>query len=154
MPETASADMVGPYTLPPLPYDYAALEPIVDEATMRLHHDAHHKAYVDALNKALEQHPEWLGKSIKDLMRQLEQVPDDIRQTVRNNGGGHLNHSFFWQALTPPGSSGQPSAPCSTSSTAISARWTPSRPASRTRASSSSDRAGSSSPWTRRPTTG
>ena len=109
MSDTTSTQAVGPYTLPPLPYDYAALEPVIDAATMKLHHDMHHKAYVDALNKALEQHPEWLGKTIVDLMRQLDHLPDDIRQTVRNNGGGHINHSFFWQVLAPPSAGAQPS---------------------------------------------
>jgi len=93
--------LVGPYVLPPLPYDYAALEPTVDEATMRLHHDKHHQAYIDALNKALATHPEWLGKSIEAVLADLDKVPEDIRQAVRNQGGGHANHQLFWKLMTP-----------------------------------------------------
>ncbi len=91
------------YEVPPLPYDYAALEPHIDEATMRLHHDKHHQAYVTNLNAAIEKHPELSGKSPEDLLKDLAAVPDDIRPAVRNNGGGHVNHTMFWQIMTPGG---------------------------------------------------
>ncbi len=91
------------YEVPPLPYDYAALEPHIDEATMRLHHDKHHQAYVTNLNAAIEKHPELGGKSPEDLLQDLAAVPDDIRPAVRNNGGGHVNHTMFWQIMTPGG---------------------------------------------------
>ncbi len=91
------------YELPPLPYDYAALEPHIDEATMRFHHDKHHQAYVTNLNAAIEKHPEMGGKSPEDLLKDLASVPDDIRAAVRNNGGGHVNHTMFWQIMTPGG---------------------------------------------------
>ncbi len=91
------------YEVPPLPYDYAALEPHIDEATMRLHHDKHHQAYVTNLNAAIEKHPELSGKSPEDLLQDLAAVPDDIRPAVRNNGGGHVNHTMFWQIMTPGG---------------------------------------------------
>jgi Fe-Mn family superoxide dismutase len=99
---------LGPYVLPPLPYAYDALEPVIDAETMRLHHDKHHQGYVDAVNAALAKHPEWLGKTIEDVLRQLPELPEDIRQTVRNQGGGHANHQFFWKILTPKGP-GKPS---------------------------------------------
>ena len=91
-----------PYEVPPLPYDYAALEPHIDEATMRVHHDKHHQAYVDKVNAALEG-TEWADKPIEDVVANLSQVPDDKRTAVRNNGGGHLNHSLFWEWLSPDG---------------------------------------------------
>jgi superoxide dismutase, Fe-Mn family len=91
-----------PYEVPPLPYDYAALEPHIDEATMRVHHDKHHQAYVDKVNAALEG-TEWADKPIEDVVANLSQVPDDKRNAVRNNGGGHLNHSLFWEWLSPDG---------------------------------------------------
>lgn len=87
--------------LPPLPYDYAALEPYIDSETMRLHHDNHHVAYVESLNEALRQHPELQAQSVGDLLRDLDNVQEDIRNTVRNNGGGHLNHTLFWQSMAP-----------------------------------------------------
>jgi superoxide dismutase, Fe-Mn family len=92
-----------PYEVPPLPYDYAALEPHIDEATMRLHHDKHHQAYVDKANGALEG-TEWDGKPIEEVVRNLSALPEDKRGVVRNNGGGHLNHSLFWESMTPDGS--------------------------------------------------
>jgi Fe-Mn family superoxide dismutase len=95
------------YELPPLPYDYAALEPHIDEQTMRIHHDKHHAAYVDNLNKALEKHPALMAKSPEDLIRALDAVPETARTAVRNNGGGHVNHTMFWQIMTPGG----PAAP-------------------------------------------
>jgi Fe-Mn family superoxide dismutase len=91
-----------PYEVPPLPYDYAALEPHIDEATMRVHHDKHHQAYVDKVNAALEG-TEWADKPISDVVAGLSQIPDDKRTAVRNNGGGHYNHSLFWEWLSPDG---------------------------------------------------
>jgi Fe-Mn family superoxide dismutase len=91
-----------PYEVPPLPYDYAALEPHIDEATMRVHHDKHHQAYVDKANAALEG-SDWADKPIAEVVANLSQLPDDIRGPVRNNGGGHLNHSLFWESMSPDG---------------------------------------------------
>lgn len=91
------------YTLPDLPYDYNALEPHIDEQTMRLHHDKHHNTYVTKTNDALEDHPELAKLSIEELMQKLDTVPEDIRTAVRNNGGGHANHSLFWTVLSPNG---------------------------------------------------
>lgn len=96
------------YELPPLPYDYAALEPYIDEATMKLHHDKHHQAYVTNLNGAVEKHPELGKKSPEDLLKDLASVPDDVRKVVQNNGGGHVNHTMFWQIMKPKGG-GEPS---------------------------------------------
>jgi superoxide dismutase, Fe-Mn family len=95
------------FTLPKLPYDYDALEPTIDQETMKLHHDFHHKAYVDNLNKALSGHPELLSKSIGEILRNITSVPENIRQAVINNGGGHANHSMFWQIMGPK-STGKP----------------------------------------------
>jgi Fe-Mn family superoxide dismutase len=91
-----------PYEVPPLPYDYDALEPHIDEATMRLHHDKHHQAYVDKVNAALEG-TEHADKPIADVLRDLDSIPDDKRTAVRNNGGGHYNHSLFWEWMSPDG---------------------------------------------------
>ena len=91
------------HELPPLPYDYAALEPVIDAQTMKIHHDLHHGAYVKNLNAALEKHPELAGKSAEDLVRNLSTVPEDIRGAVRNNGGGHVNHTMFWTIMKPQG---------------------------------------------------
>ncbi len=88
------------FTLPDLPYDYDALEPFVDAQTMHLHHDKHHQAYVDKLNAAVEGTP-WADKSIEEVVADLADVPADIAGPVRNNGGGHLNHSLFWNWMTP-----------------------------------------------------
>ncbi|OJV43817.1 MAG: superoxide dismutase [Acidobacteriales bacterium 59-55] len=96
------------YELPPLPYDYAALEPYIDEATMKLHHDKHHQAYVTNLNGAVEKHPELGKKTPEELLKDLASVPEDVRTTVRNNGGGHVNHTMFWQIMKPKGG-GEPS---------------------------------------------
>jgi Fe-Mn family superoxide dismutase len=90
------------YEVPPLPYDYAALEPHIDEQTMRLHHDKHHQAYVDKANGALEG-TEWADKPIEEVIANLDALPDDKRGPVRNNGGGHLNHSLFWESMSPDG---------------------------------------------------
>jgi Fe-Mn family superoxide dismutase len=95
------------YEVPDLPYDYDALEPHIDEATMKLHHDKHHQAYVDKANAALEG-TEWDGKPVEDVLKNLDQLPDDKRTAVRNNAGGHANHSFFWVIMSPDGG-GDPS---------------------------------------------
>ena len=91
------------FEVPPLPYDYAALEPYIDEATMKLHHDKHHQAYVTNLNAAIDKHPDLASKSAEDLLKDLSAVPEDIRAAVRNNGGGHVNHTMFWQIMKPHG---------------------------------------------------
>jgi superoxide dismutase, Fe-Mn family len=91
------------YELPPLPYDYNALEPYIDEETMHLHHDKHHQAYVNNLNAALQGQSQFENMSIDELIRSLNSVPDNIRTAVRNNGGGHINHSMFWQIMKPNG---------------------------------------------------
>jgi Fe-Mn family superoxide dismutase len=96
-----------PYELPPLPYDYDALAPTIDEQTMRIHHDKHHQAYVDNLNKALDG-TEWDNRPMKQVLALLDEIPDDKRMAVRNNGGGHANHSFFW-TIMKPGGGGEPS---------------------------------------------
>jgi superoxide dismutase, Fe-Mn family len=92
------------FELPPLPYAYDALEPHIDEQTMRIHHDKHHQAYVNNLNAAIEKATELQGKSLEDLLRNLNQVPEAVRTAVRNNGGGHANHSLFWELMGPSGS--------------------------------------------------
>ena len=96
------------FQLPDLPYDYNALEPHIDEQTMRIHHDKHHNAYTNGLNSALEKHPDLQTKSIEELLANLEAVPDDIRGAVNFHGGGFFNHSVFWQNMSPNGG-GQPS---------------------------------------------
>ncbi len=96
------------YTLPELPYAYDALAPHIDEETMVIHHDKHHAAYVTKVNAALENHPELAELSIEELMQKLDSVPSDIKSAVQNNGGGHANHSLFWEILSPNGG-GQPS---------------------------------------------
>ena len=93
-----------PYEVPPLPYDYAALEPHIDEQTMRVHHDKHHQAYVDKVNAALEG-TEWADKPIEEVLQNLDRMPDDKRSAVRNNGGGHMNHTLFWESMSPDGDS-------------------------------------------------
>ena len=95
------------YEVPDLPYDYAALEPHIDEATMRVHHDKHHQAYVDKANAALEG-TEWADKSIEEVLRNLDSLPSDKQGAVRNNGGGHHNHVLFWESMSPDGG-GEPS---------------------------------------------
>ena len=96
-----------PYEVPPLPYDYNALEPHIDEETMHLHHDKHHQAYVDKANGALEG-TEWEGKPIEEVLANLASLPADKQPVVRNNGGGHANHSLFWESMSPNGG-GDPS---------------------------------------------
>ena len=89
------------HQLPPLPYGFDALEPHIDAKTMEIHHDKHHAAYVNNLNAALEKHPDLQSKSIEDLLREINKVPEDIRTAVRNNGGGHMNHTMFWKLMGP-----------------------------------------------------
>jgi Fe-Mn family superoxide dismutase len=96
------------HEVPPLPYDYNALEPHIDEQTMRIHHDKHHAAYVTNLNTALEKHADLQKKSVEDLIKGINTVPEDIRTAVRNNGGGHVNHTMFWEIMGP-GKGGAPS---------------------------------------------
>src|SRR5215211_4822484 len=91
------------FTLPALPYDHAALEPVIDTQTMQIHHGKHHQAYVTNLNNATAGKGDLEGKSPEDLIRNLAAVPEDIRPAVRNNGGGHVNHSLFWTLLAPKG---------------------------------------------------
>lgn len=95
------------HELPPLPYSYDALEPHIDARTMEIHHGKHHAAYVNNVNKLLEGHPNLAAKPIEQLLRDITQVPEDIRQAVINNGGGHANHSLFWQIMGP-GRGGHP----------------------------------------------
>ncbi len=91
------------YELPPLPYDYNALEPHIDEQTMRVHHDKHHAAYIAKANDALKDHPDLASKSVEDLLRGFDKLPDNIRTVLRNNAGGHSNHSIFWKIMKPGG---------------------------------------------------
>ncbi|HET9719744.1 MAG TPA: superoxide dismutase [Solirubrobacteraceae bacterium] len=95
------------YSVPPLPYDYNALEPHIDELTMQVHHDKHHQAYVDKANGAL-QGTEWESKPVEEVLRNLSSLPSDKQTVVRNNGGGHLNHTLFWESMSPDGG-GEPS---------------------------------------------
>ena len=96
-----------PFELPSLPYDHSALEPHIDAKTMEIHHGKHHQAYVDNANKALED-TEWADASVEDVLRALDSLPEDKRTPVRNNAGGHANHSLFWQIMSPDGG-GEPS---------------------------------------------
>jgi Fe-Mn family superoxide dismutase len=98
---------VAEYTVPPLPYDYGALEPNISAKTMQFHHDKHHQAYVTNLNNALKDLPEFQGKPIEDLLANISSVPESARTAVRNNGGGHANHTLFWQIMKP-GGGGEP----------------------------------------------
>jgi superoxide dismutase, Fe-Mn family len=90
------------YAVPPLPYDYDALEPHIDEQTMQIHHDKHHQAYVDKVNAALEG-TDWADRPIEEVLASLDQVPEEKRTAVRNNGGGHMNHTLFWESMSPDG---------------------------------------------------
>lgn len=90
------------HTLPELPYAYNALEPYIDAQTMEIHHTKHHQAYINNLNTALEQHPEFSDMTAENLIKNIGSIPEDIRLAVKNNAGGHLNHSFFWQVMQPP----------------------------------------------------
>jgi Fe-Mn family superoxide dismutase len=98
------------HELPALPYPFDALEPHIDAKTMEIHHGKHHGTYVTKLNAALEKHPNLQSKSLEDLLSKIADVPDDIRNAVRNNGGGHLNHSIFWKSMKPNGG-GEPTGP-------------------------------------------
>jgi superoxide dismutase, Fe-Mn family len=98
-----------PFQVPDLPYDYAALEPHIDEQTMRLHHDKHHQTYVDKANAALEG-TEWADKPVEEVLARLDELPADKRTPVRNNAGGHANHSLFWEIMSPDGG-GEPEGP-------------------------------------------
>ena len=93
--------MTSKYVVEALPYDYDALEPYIDEQTMRLHHTKHHQAYVDKLNAAIEKHPDLFKEPVSNLLRDLNSIPEDVRAAVRNHGGGHANHTFFWSIMAP-----------------------------------------------------
>jgi Fe-Mn family superoxide dismutase len=93
-----------PFTLPPLPYPYDALEPYIDKQTMQIHHDLHHGAYVNNLNAALKDYPDFANMTIEELLRGINKVPEAVRTAVRNNGGGHYNHTMFWEIMKPGGS--------------------------------------------------
>jgi Fe-Mn family superoxide dismutase len=97
--KTTGEDAKVIFELPNLPYAYDALEPFIDKQTMEIHHSKHHQAYVTNLNAALENYPEFRGRSVEDLITNLNSIPEDIRTAVRNHGGGHLNHSFFWSIM-------------------------------------------------------
>jgi Fe-Mn family superoxide dismutase len=100
--EKATKEKTMAFDVPPLPYDYAALEPHIDEQTMRIHHDKHHQAYVDNANKALEG-TEWADHPVEQVLALLELIPEDKRTAVRNNAGGHANHALFWEIMSPSG---------------------------------------------------
>lgn len=117
-PATAAAPPSGPFVLPPLPYGYDALEPHFDAETMHLHHDKHHQAYVNNLNTAVAAHPELAGKTVEELVANLGAVPESVRTAVRNNGGGHANHSFWWPTLGKGGA-----APSGELATAINTKF-------------------------------
>jgi hypothetical protein len=121
------ADLVTTRELPKLPYDFAALEPHIDAKTMEIHHGKHHQAYVNNLNAALEKHPELQSKSVDELCRGINSIPEDVRTAVRNNGGGHWNHSLFWTWMAPNAGGTPDLARSATPSTARSAASTPSR---------------------------
>lgn len=103
LPRTALAQADGPHSLAPLPYPADALEPHIDARTMELHHGAHHRAYVDNLNRALADHPDLAERPLHELLADLDAVPEGIRRGVRNNGGGHANHTMFWEIMSPDG---------------------------------------------------
>jgi Fe-Mn family superoxide dismutase len=104
--QTTRGETTVAYELPQLPYGYNALEPTIDEQTMHLHHEKHHNTYVTNLNAALEKHPEADPGNLEELLANLDSVPEDIRTAVRNNAGGHSNHSMFWQIMGPSGQGG------------------------------------------------
>lgn len=106
---TFADDKPGAFTLPKLPYEYDALEPIIDKMTMTIHHDKHHQAYIDNLNKAVAG-TDWASMPIADLMKKIKDVPQAKRTAIINNGGGHYNHTFFWTIMAPKGQGGEPSA--------------------------------------------
>lgn len=107
MDQSTTSPVNGLFQLPPLPYAYNALEPHIDELTMQLHHSRHHQTYVDNLNDALANHPDWRQRNLMDVLKNLALLPQEIRTKVRNNGGGHLNHTIFWSTLGP-GKGGTP----------------------------------------------
>jgi Fe-Mn family superoxide dismutase len=100
---SGATNSAGPFVLPALAFAPNELEPHLDALTMQIHHDKHHAAYVNNLNKAIAAHPNSVGKSVEELLRDLDSLPEDLRASVRNNGGGHANHSLFWKSLTPSG---------------------------------------------------
>ncbi len=104
----AIAEDAKGFTLPKLPYAVDALVPSIDAETMTIHHSKHHQGYVNNLNKALEGHPEWLAKPVGEVVANYKKLPEAIQGAVRNNGGGHLNHSWFWQMMAPKGKGGEP----------------------------------------------
>ncbi len=140
------------FTLPALPYGYAALEPSIDARTMEIHHTKHHNGYVTNLNTAISGHADLEAMSIVDLCTNLNKVPKDIRTAIRNNGGGHFNHSLFWTVMAPAGKGGggAPTAISRTRSAASSARSTSSRRSSPKRPRPASAPAGRG--WESRPT--
>ena len=115
----AAAAPAGPFKLPPLPYEFDALEPSIDARTMEIHHDKHHQAYVTNLNKAVAGQPDLAQKSVEELIRDLAQVPEKVRTAVRNQGGGHYNHTLFWQMMKKGGGG----APQGTLATAIDKKF-------------------------------
>lgn len=102
---TSGTTQVGPFELQPLGFGYADLEPVIDKATMKLHHGKHHQGYIDKLNAVLETNPDWSGLNIGELLTRLPEIPESIQKTVREQGGGHVNHQFFWKTLAPAGTS-------------------------------------------------
>ena len=138
-----------PYTLPPLAYAYNALEPHIDARTMEIHHTKHHQTYVNNLNAALEGTP-YADLPLEDLVAQVETLPEKLRAPVRNNGGGHANHSLFWRVMSPQRAAARRAATWPAPSTPTWAVSTPSRPRSRRRRSRASAAAGPGSRWTRR----
>jgi len=102
-PHLNAEEALMAHELPPLPYDYSALEPVIDAQTMKLHHDMHHGAYVKNLNAALEKYSNLQSKNVEELLRDLNALPGDIRTAVRNNAGGHMNHTMFWKIMKPRG---------------------------------------------------
>jgi Fe-Mn family superoxide dismutase len=109
VPSTGAAKRAAGFTLPKLPYAYDALEPHIDAKTMEIHHDKHHQAYVDGLNAALKDQPDWLSKPVDTVIANLGKLPEAIQPAVRNMGGGHYNHSMFWTIMKKDG--GQPTGP-------------------------------------------
>ena len=115
-PEPQTSQLVAQaeqFTLPPLPYEYGALEAFIDRATMTIHHDKHHAGYVKNLNEAIALYPQLVGQSVEELLVNLESLPADVRTTIRNNGGGHANHTMFWSIMTPD-SPGEPTGAIAT----------------------------------------
>jgi Fe-Mn family superoxide dismutase len=112
-----------PFSLPDLPYAYDALEPHIDETTMRIHHDKHHKTYVDKLNEAVAKKPELQRRTLVELLDDLDKLPDDVRAAIRNNGGGHYHHDLFWNSLSPEAARGAPAAPSGELAAALTASF-------------------------------